>query len=184
MRLRLFVAALLLLIAVLPVAVPWLKTPFLLALSNGLAVLGVTVLIRAGQVSFGNAMFACLAGYGATYAARWWHLDALLLIVVGTVLAALAGALVGLFMVRYRGIFFGMLNLAFSMMLFAVLGKFGAFTGGTCGEARAHAWARSSSRARSRALRVREAARSSSARASSKRPSFASRSPRTLGKRW
>ena len=48
---------------------PWLKTPFLLALSNGLAVLGVTVLIRAGQVSFGNAMFACLAGYGAAYAA-------------------------------------------------------------------------------------------------------------------
>jgi ABC-type branched-subunit amino acid transport system permease subunit len=133
MRLRLFVAALLLLITVLPMAVPWLKTPFLLALSNGLAVLGVTVLIRAGQVSFGNAMFACLAGYGATYAARFWHLDALLLIVVGTLLAALAGALVGLFMVRYRGIFFGMLNLAFSMMLFAVLGKFGAFTGGTDG---------------------------------------------------
>jgi ABC-type branched-subunit amino acid transport system permease subunit len=133
MRLKLFVVALLLFVAALPVAVPWLKTPFLLALSNGLAVLGVTVLIRAGQVSFGNAMFACLAGYGATYAARWWQLDALLLILVGTVLAALAGALVGLFMVRYRGIFFGMLNLAFSMMLFAVLGKFGAYTGGTDG---------------------------------------------------
>jgi ABC-type branched-subunit amino acid transport system permease subunit len=35
--------------------------------------------------------------------------------------------------VRYRGIFFGMLNLAFSMVLFSVLGKFGAFTGGTDG---------------------------------------------------
>ncbi|HZH05529.1 MAG TPA: branched-chain amino acid ABC transporter permease [Lautropia sp.] len=133
MRLKLVVAALLLLIGILPLAVPWLKTPFLLALSNGLAVLGVTVLIRAGQVSFGNAMFACLAGYGATYAARWWQMDALLLIVVGTLFAALAGAVVGLFMVRYRGIFFGMLNLAFSMMLFAVLGKFGAYTGGTDG---------------------------------------------------
>ncbi len=133
MRLRLFVATLVLLLVALPLAVPWLKTPFLLALSNGLAVLGVMVLIRAGQVSFGNAMFACLAGYGATYAARLWHLDALLLIVMGTAIAALAGALVGLFMVRYRGIFFGMLNLAFSMMLFAVLGKFGAFTGGTDG---------------------------------------------------
>jgi ABC-type branched-subunit amino acid transport system permease subunit len=133
MRLRLFVAALVLLVAGLPLALPWLKTPFLLALSNGLAVLGVMVLIRAGQVSFGNAMFACLAGYGATYCARFWHLDALLLIAVGTLLAALAGAVVGLFMVRYRGIFFGMLNLAFSMMLFAVLGKFGAYTGGTDG---------------------------------------------------
>jgi ABC-type branched-subunit amino acid transport system permease subunit len=36
-------------------------------------------------------------------------------------------------MVRYRAIFFGMLNLAFSMVLYAVLGKFGAVTGGTDG---------------------------------------------------
>ena len=65
MRLRLFVGILLLLVLALPLAVSWLKTPFLLALSNGLAVLGVAVLIRAGQVSFGHAMFACLAGYCA-----------------------------------------------------------------------------------------------------------------------
>jgi ABC-type branched-subunit amino acid transport system permease subunit len=45
----------------------------------------------------------------------------------------LAGAVIGAFMVRYRGIFFGMLNLAFSMVLFSVLGKFGAVTGGTDG---------------------------------------------------
>jgi 8-oxo-dGTP diphosphatase len=44
--------------------------------------------------------------------------------------------------------------------------------------------ARSSSIARSRALRVSDAARSNSTRASATRPSFARRSPRTLGKRW
>ena len=44
--------------------------------------------------------------------------------------------------------------------------------------------ARASSSSRSRALRVIEAARSNSARASSPRPSRASRSPRTLGSRW
>ena len=43
---------------------------------------------------------------------------------------------------------------------------------------------RSSSSARSRAFCVSEAARSNSARASSWRPSFASRSPRTVGSRW
>jgi hypothetical protein len=43
---------------------------------------------------------------------------------------------------------------------------------------------RSSSTARSRVLWVSEAARSNSARASSSRPSFASRSPRTAGSRW
>ncbi len=114
-------------------ALPWLKTPILLALSNGLAVAGVIVLLRAGQVSFGHAMFACLSGYAAVALARRWGLDALVLIVLSTAFAACVGAVVGSFMVRYRGIFFGMLNLALSMVLFAVLGKFGAVTGGTDG---------------------------------------------------
>ena len=114
-------------------ALPWLKTPVLLALAFGIATAGVMVLIRAGQVSFGHAMYMCLAGYATAFAARAWKLDALWLIAGSTLAAALAGALIGLFMVRYRGIFFGMLNLAFSMVLFAVLGKFGAVTGGTDG---------------------------------------------------
>ena len=132
-RLQALVLVLLVAVLVATFALPWLKTPVLLALSNGLAVVGVIVLIRAGQVSFGHAMFACLAGYSVAFAGRAWHLDALLLIAVGTLGAAAAGALIGVFMVRYRGIFFGMLNLAFSMVLFSVLGKFGAVTGGTDG---------------------------------------------------
>ena len=132
-RLRVLVVALLALVLALTLSLPWLKTPVLLSLSNGLAVLGVIVLIRAGQVSFGHAMFACLAGYGVTFMARAWHLDALPLVALGTAGAALCGALIGVFMVRYRGIFFGMLNLAFSMVLFSVLGKFGGLTGGTDG---------------------------------------------------
>jgi ABC-type branched-subunit amino acid transport system permease subunit len=132
-RLQLLVAVLVAAVLALSLGLPWLKTPVLLALANGLAVTGVIVLIRAGQVSFGHAMFACLAGYGVAFVGRAYHLDALLLIALGTAAAALAGALIGVFMVRYRGIFFGMLNLAFSMVLFSVLGKFGAFTGGTDG---------------------------------------------------
>lgn len=132
---RLPAVVVLLVAAVLAVtlAAPWLKTPVLLALANGLAVSGVIVLIRAGQVSFGHALYACLAGYAVAFAGRAWHLDALLLIGFGTAVAAAAGALIGVFMVRYRGIFFGMLNLAFSMVLFSVLGKFGGVTGGTDG---------------------------------------------------
>jgi ABC-type branched-subunit amino acid transport system permease subunit len=132
-RLQLLVASLVAAVLAFSLGLPWLKTPVLLALANGLAVTGVIVLIRAGQVSFGHAMFACLAGYGVAFVGRAYHLDALLLIALGTAAAALAGALIGVFMVRYRGIFFGMLNLAFSMVLFSVLGKFGAFTGGTDG---------------------------------------------------
>ena len=133
MRLQLLIAVLAGSVLALAFTFPWLKTPILLALANGLAVSGVIVLIRAGQVSFGNAMFACLAGYSAAFLARAWHLDALLLIALSTLFAALAGAVIGLFIVRYRGIFFGMLNLALSMVLFSVLGKFGGLTGGTDG---------------------------------------------------
>lgn len=132
-KVALVAGALVLAVVAVTASAPWLKTPVLLALANGLAVCGVIVLIRAGQVSFGHAMFACLSGYGAAFMARAWQLDALLLIALGTAGAALAGALIGLFMVRYRGIFFGMLNLAFSMVLFSVLGKFGHVTGGTDG---------------------------------------------------
>lgn len=133
MRLRMLVILLAAVVLGLSFVFPWLKTPVLLALANGLAVSGVIVLIRAGQVSFGNAMFACLAGYCAAFVARAWHLDALLLIALSCGFAALAGAVIGVFIVRYRGIFFGMLNLALSMVLFSVLGKFGGLTGGTDG---------------------------------------------------
>lgn len=114
--------------------VPWLKTPLIMALSYGFAALGVSILIRAGQVSFGHAGFACLGGYGVVALARTFpQTDALLLMGAGAACGLLAGAVVGLFMVRYRGIFFGMLNLALSMVLFAVLGKFYNVTGGTDG---------------------------------------------------
>ena len=60
-RLQLLVAFLVAAVLAFSLGLPWLKTPVLLALANGLAVTGVIVLIRAGQVSFGHAMFACLA---------------------------------------------------------------------------------------------------------------------------
>ena len=40
---------------------------------------------------------------------------------------------IGLFVVRYRYIFFGMLNLAFSMVLYSMLEKFFYVTGGSDG---------------------------------------------------
>lgn len=118
----------------LGLSLPWLKTPLVLAMSYGFAALGVSLLIRAGQVSFGHAGYACIAGYSLVAISRAWPTaDAIVLLVAGTLAGLAAGAVVGLFMVRYRGIFFGMLNLALSMVLFAVLGKFYNFTGGTDG---------------------------------------------------
>lgn len=125
---------LVLLALLLPLALPWLKTPIIIATCFGIAALGVSILIRAGQMSFGHAMFSCAAGYTVAFAARQWtQLDSVVLLGIGTIFGALFGAIIGLFVVRYRGIFFGMLNLALSMVLFSVLGKFFNLTGGTDG---------------------------------------------------
>ncbi|CAN7317560.1 branched-chain amino acid ABC transporter permease [Variovorax sp. LjRoot178] len=133
---RIHVAAALLVLGsmLLPIALPWLKTPLLFGTSFGIAALGVSVLIRAGQVSLGHAMYACLGGYCVAYGSRWFKgVDTVLLMAMGTAFAALCGLVVGSFVVRYRTIFFGMLNLALSMVLFAALGKFFHYTGGTDG---------------------------------------------------
>lgn len=119
---------------ILGMVFPWLKTPLIVALSYGFSALGVSVLVRAGQVSFGHAGFTCLSGYAVVALARSYPMtDGLVLLLVGALAGLLSGAVAGLFMVRYRGIFFGMLNLALSMVLFAVLGKFYTVTGGTDG---------------------------------------------------
>jgi ABC-type branched-subunit amino acid transport system permease subunit len=113
---------------------PWLKTPLVVAMSYGLAALGIGVLLKAGQVSFGHAAFACLSGYALVMITHYWPgIDGSVLLLAGAVVGLLAGAVVGLFVVRYREIFFGMLNLALSMVLFASLGKFYHVTGGTDG---------------------------------------------------
>lgn len=113
---------------------PWLKIPLILAFCYGMAALGIGVLLRAGQISFGHAMYACIAGYSVAYlGGRFPGMDGLVLIALGTCGSIVASMLIGAFVVRYREIFFGMLNLALSMVLFTVLGKFYAHTGGTDG---------------------------------------------------
>ena len=122
------------LLALVPFVAPNLQLLLTFALAKGLAVTGVTVLLRAGQVSFGHALYFGIAAYiGAFAMTAFPGLDFFLLIIAGTLGALLAGLIVGLFVVRYRGIFFGMLNLAFSMIFWSILEKFYHVTGGADG---------------------------------------------------
>lgn len=117
-----------------PFLAPGMQLLMTLALAKGLAVLGVTVILRAGQVSFGHALFFGISAYvGAFLVSAWPGADLILVLIAGVLGAALSGLLVGLFVVRYRGIFFGMLNLAFSMILWSILEKFYHYTGGADG---------------------------------------------------
>ena len=118
----------------LPFFAGGLLTLSTVVLAKALAVLGVFLLLQAGQVSFGHGMFFAVGAYSVAYIGGWWRdADLILLTLAAIAVSGIGGLLVGLFVARYRYIFFGMLNLAFSMVLFAVLEKFFHLTGGTDG---------------------------------------------------
>jgi branched-chain amino acid transport system permease protein len=132
MRAALFLIALVVL-ALAPVAAPWLQFVLTLAIAKGFAALGVAVLLRGGLISIGHAMFYAVSAYAIAFLARAGVNEFVLLLLLGTFASAIAGLVVGAFMVRYRAIFFAMLNLAMSMVLYALISKLYGITGGTDG---------------------------------------------------
>lgn len=128
-----FVVAALFILA--PLVVPdWVLFILIKALFMFIAVLGVTMFLRGGQVTFGHALFYATGTYAVGFSVKWFGFrEMLVLVPVGALAGLLMAALVGIIMARYRGVFFAMLNLAFSMILYGVLIKLYWFTGGTDG---------------------------------------------------
>jgi ABC-type branched-subunit amino acid transport system permease subunit len=123
------------LFAVAPFVLPgWVLFLLTVALAKFMVVLAVALFLRGGLVSFGHALFYAIGAYTAGFASKWFDVrDAVLLAPLGALLGAVVAAFIGLFMARYRGVFFSMLNLAVSMILYAILLKFYWITGGTDG---------------------------------------------------
>ncbi|MGV1792021.1 branched-chain amino acid ABC transporter permease [Rhizobium sp. A37_96] len=116
------------------VAFPWLEFILTLAIAKGLAALGVAILLRGGLISIGHAMFFAVGAYATAFAMRDFGIsDVFALLLIASVASLAAGLLIGAFVVRYRAIFFAMLNLAISMVMFSLLAKFYGVTGGTDG---------------------------------------------------
>jgi branched-chain amino acid transport system permease protein len=75
-------------------------------------------------VSFGQALFYCIGGYAAGALGRFFGIsDIFVEMLVGGSVAALTAFLLGFLLARYRGIFFGLLSLALSMILYGLLVK-------------------------------------------------------------
>lgn len=120
--------------AIAPLFVSSWATLFALILAKAVVVLGIILLLQAGQVSFGHAMFFASGAYIAAFWSKYIGAgDIVLFIVLGGTISAIFGLVVGLFVVRYREIFFGMLNLAFSMVLWSLLEKMFHYTNGADG---------------------------------------------------
>jgi branched-chain amino acid transport system permease protein len=112
----------------------WLVFVLALALAKGLVVLSVVLLMYAGLVSFGQGLFFGAGAYAVGFAMKLWGTqDAIVAVGLGVGVSTAVAALVGLLMARYREIFFAMLSLAFSMILYGVLVKAYQITGGSDG---------------------------------------------------
>jgi len=126
-RAGLVTAALLLIGLALP---KWLLFMLTMAMANGLVSLGIVMLMRGGVVAFGQGLMYALGGYAAALAYQKMGItDALLLTLLGGLVAMLLTAPFTPLLSRYRGIFFSMLTLALSMVGYGILVKTEALGG-------------------------------------------------------
>ena len=85
-----------------------------------------------GLLSFGHAMFFGTAGYAAAHAAKVWGLTPELSVLFSMLCATLLAWVVGLLAIRRQGIYFAMITLALSQMVYFVYLQT-PFTGGEDG---------------------------------------------------
>src|SRR5437870_2689255 len=135
MRARLAAGAVL---AVVVLLVPAIAGPFLRYLVLNMLLLALLALSfnllfgMTGLLSFGQGAFYA----GGAYAAAWLlraGMPLLWSIVLGSLAAAALAAVLGAFCVRHTRIYFSMLTLAFGMLVYAVVWKWTAVTGGDDG---------------------------------------------------
>src|SRR6266436_10375511 len=73
-----------------------------------------------GLLSFGHAMFLGTAGYVTAHALKVWGLSPELGILVGTAGAAALAVITGFISIRRQGIYFSMITLALSQLLYFI----------------------------------------------------------------
>ena len=73
-----------------------------------------------GLLSFGHAMFLGTAGYVSAHALKVWGLSPELGILAGTAAAAGLGVITGIVAIRRQGIYFAMITLALSQLLYFI----------------------------------------------------------------
>ncbi len=127
-------------IAVLLLLIPYVVEPYqAYLLSSGLtyaiAGLGFNLLLGyTGLLSFGHAAYFGTGAYAVAFLVKYFKIASMEVFVVGGVVAAAAVAAVfGFVCVRYTRIFFSILALALSMVLWSLFLKFYWVTGGSDG---------------------------------------------------
>lgn len=100
----------------------WIVNYVHVSMGTGLVALGVMIQMRAGLVSFGQGLYFCVGGYAAGMIAKFLGItDFFILLAAGILAALLLSSVLGFLLRRYREIFYAMLTLAVSMILFGLL---------------------------------------------------------------
>jgi branched-chain amino acid transport system permease protein len=107
-----------------PLLPRWAGFLVVIAVAKALVALGLLLLMRTGLVSFGQGLYFAIGAYAAGVGADAFQLgDAVPMVLLGAAAAGLVALLLGILLARYRTIFFAMLSLAFSMILYGLLVK-------------------------------------------------------------
>lgn len=127
--------ALLLGLAIAPILLSQYSTVLLVpALAFGIALLGMNILFGyTGLLSFGHAMFLAIGAYVAAFATKFGIIHFEYILIGATVVGGVVALMVGALCVKFTHIFFGILTLAFGMLLHSFLFKFYNLTGGDQG---------------------------------------------------
>jgi branched-chain amino acid transport system permease protein len=86
-----------------------------------------------GVLSFGHAAYFGLGAYGAGMTIKYLVPDTLTGIAVGVIVSTAAAALIGLLIVRLRGIYFAMVTIAFGQVFYYIAFRWNSVTGGDDG---------------------------------------------------
>ncbi|HET8576819.1 MAG TPA: branched-chain amino acid ABC transporter permease [Methylomirabilota bacterium] len=135
-RLLTFGIPLIAILIVLPIVVEPYQTVLLsYGLIFAIAALGFNLLLGyTGLLSFGHSAYFGTGAYAVAFVVKYLHIQAMeVFIVAGILASALVSAIFGLMCVRYTRIFFGILTLALSQVLWSLAFKFFWVTGGTDG---------------------------------------------------
>jgi len=123
-----------LMVAVLALAPIWVYPIFLMkVMCFALFACAFNLLLGfGGLLSFGHAMFLGSAGYAAAHASKIWGWNPEWCVLFGTLCSALLSLVVGALAIRRQGIYFAMITLALSQMVFFFCLQI-PFTGGEDG---------------------------------------------------
>lgn len=100
----------------------------------GLAAMSLNFLLGyTGVLSFGHAAYFGLGAYGVGMTLRYIAPSTGLGIIVGTLVGALAAAIIGPLIVRRRGVYFAMVTIAFGQIFYFIAFRWNNVTGGDDG---------------------------------------------------